>query len=212
MGLAFGLAAGIVPPVDLTDRALTVIPGTLRRHLLKRREELKFAVVGAFCYVLTTGLYYALKLTVLTEKSVTALTVATVIASVVSYLLNREWSFRTRGGRRRHHEASLFFLFSAVAIAVTVAPQAVSRYVFELRTPYVSRPVQEIADYVSGLVVGTVLGMVFRLWAFRRWVFPQEGVRPARDRRLAVPVPLDGRVPEFDRAGDLDRVEELDPA
>ncbi len=141
---------------------------------------MKFAVVGAFCYLLTTAVYYALKLSVLAARSVTALTVATVVASAVSYLLNREWSFRTRGGRRRHHEASLFFVFSAVAVAITVAPQAASRYVFDLRTPYVSRPAQEVADFVSGLVVGTVLGMVFRLWAFRRWVFPQANVRPGR--------------------------------
>jgi putative flippase GtrA len=176
----------IVPPVDLTDRALTVLPPAIRKHVLKRREEVKFAIVGAFCYFLTTAVYYALKLTVLAAKSVTALTLATIFASVVSYLLNREWSFRTRGGRRRHHEASLFFVFSAIAVAITVAPQAASRYVFELRTPYVSRPVQEIADFVSGLVVGTVLGMVFRLWAFRRWVFPQAGVRPRRGVRQPV--------------------------
>lgn len=174
---------GIVRPVDLTDRALTVIPAPIRKHLLKRREEVKFAVVGAFCYFLTTAVYYALKLSVLATKSVTALTIATILASVVSYLLNRQWSFRTRGGRRRHHEASLFFVVSAVAVAVTVAPQAISRYVLELRTPYASRPVQEVADFVSGLVVGTVLGMVFRLWAFRRWVFPEANARPARPGR-----------------------------
>jgi putative flippase GtrA len=188
MGVDVGPETGIVRPVDLTDRALTVIPGPIRRHLLKRREEVKFAIVGGFCYCLTTALYYGLKLTVLAAKSVTALTIATVIASIVSYLLNREWSFRTRGGRRRHHEASLFLFFSALAVAITVAPQAASRYVFDLRTPNVSRPAQEVADFVSGLIVGTVLGMVFRLWAFRRWVFPQPNVRPGRGGGVLVSV------------------------
>jgi putative flippase GtrA len=141
---------------------------------------------GGFCYLVTTAVYYALKLTVLSTKTVTALTIATVIASIISYLLNREWSFRTRGGRRRHHEATLFFLFSAIAVALTVTPQYVSRYVLDLRTPFVSRPVQEIADFVSGLIVGTLLGMVFRLWAFRRWVFPSPNVRPGRGNRQPV--------------------------
>jgi putative flippase GtrA len=174
---------GIVPSVSLTDRALALIPPPLRSLLLKRREVVKFAVVGGICYVITVVINYGLKLTVLTAKPVTALTIATVIASIVSYLLNREWSFSTRGGRRRHHEASLFFLFSAVAVGLTSLPLFVSRYVFELRTPNVSRPVQEIADFVSGLILGTVLGMIFRLWSFRRWVFPHENVRPGRAER-----------------------------
>jgi putative flippase GtrA len=152
--------------------------------MLKRREEVKFVLVGGFCYLVTTAIYYTLKLTILERKPVTALIIATVIASVVSYLLNREWSFRTRGGRRRHHEASLFFLFSAVAVGLTAAPQYVSRYFLHLQTPYVSRPVQELADFVSGLIIGTLLGMVFRLWAFRRWVFPHENVRPGRRERV----------------------------
>jgi putative flippase GtrA len=166
----------------LTDRALALVPEPLRSLLLRRREVVKFAVVGGVCYVITVVINYGLKLTVLTEKPVTALIVATIIASIISYLLNRQWSFRTRGGRRRHHEASLFFLFSAIAVGLTALPLFVSRYLFELRTPTVSRPAQEIADFVSGLILGTVLGMVFRLWAFRRWVFPHENVRPGRDR------------------------------
>src|SRR3954470_7616032 len=139
------------------DHVLALIPHRFRTLLLKRREEVKFAVVGGICYVITTALYYGLKLTVLAAKPVTALVIATVIASVFSYLMNREWSFRTRGGRRRHHEASLFFLLSAVAVALTSLPLFVSRYVFELRTPTVSRPVEEIADFVSGLILGTIL-------------------------------------------------------
>jgi putative flippase GtrA len=169
--------------VSLTDRALALVPQPLRSLLLKRREVVKFAMVGGVCYVITVVINYGLKFTVLSAKPVTALTIATVIASIVSYLLNREWSFRTRGGRRRHHEASLFFLFSAVAVGLTSLPLFVSRYVFELRTPNVSRPVQEIADFVSGLILGTVLGMIFRLWSFRRWVFPHENVRPGRAER-----------------------------
>jgi putative flippase GtrA len=150
--------------------------------LMQRREEVKFILVGGTCYLITVVINYALKLTILGSKPVTALMIATVIAAVISYILNREWSFRTRGGRRRHHEASLFFVFSAIAVALTAAPLYASRYILELRTPHVSTSAQEIADFVSGLFLGTLLGMVFRLWAFRRWVFPEENARP--DRRL----------------------------
>ena len=38
-----------------------------------------------------------------------------IVAVIASYVLNREWSFRDRGGRERHHEALLFFAFSGSA-------------------------------------------------------------------------------------------------
>ena len=149
------------------------ITGALRRH----HEAAKFLVVGGVCFVVTTAVNYALKLTVLPDKPVTALTAATVVSTILSYVLNREWSFRTRGGRARHHEAVLFFSVSAVGVVLNSLPLAVSRYVFLLRVPDVSRPVQEIADFVSGIVIGTLIAMCFRLWAFKRFVFPQVGAR-----------------------------------
>jgi hypothetical protein len=41
----------------------------------------------------------------------------------------------------------------------------------------VSLLTQEIADFVSGQIIGVLAGMAFRWWAFRRFVFPDEGVR-----------------------------------
>jgi putative flippase GtrA len=159
----------------------------LARLVRRHHESMKFLVVGGLCFVLTTVVNYALKLTVLHEKPVTALTFATVLGTILSYVLNREWSFRSRGGRERRHEAALFFAVSAVATVINVLPLGASRYVLLLRVPDVSRPVQEIADFVSGIIIGTLLAMVFRLWAFKRFVFPHPQSRPRRSRRTAGP-------------------------
>ncbi|WP_249713965.1 GtrA family protein [Rhizomonospora bruguierae] len=169
--------------MPIARHALAKLPAPLHRLLWKHREVVKFVLVGGFCYLLTAAINYGLKLTVLAHKPVTALTIATVVASVVSYLLNREWSFRHRGGRRRHHEAVLFFLFSGLAVAVTDVPLLLARYVFHLHVPEVSRTVQEVSDFASGMILGTLLGMVFRLWAFRRWVWPEPNGRAARALR-----------------------------
>ncbi|WP_329787359.1 GtrA family protein [Lentzea sp. DG1S-22] len=158
-------------------RVLSVLPAPVRANALKHREALKFLFVGGTCFLVTSALNYTLKFTVLKAKPVTALVVATIVATIVSYVLNREWSFSSRGGRERHHEAALFFLISGIGVALNSLPYVISRYVLHLRVPQVSLLVQETADFVSGMIIGTLIAMVFRFWAFRRWVFPTEGER-----------------------------------
>jgi hypothetical protein len=38
----------------------------------------------------------------------------------------------------------------------------------------VSLTAENIADFISAYVIGNLLQMAFRFWAFRRWVFPDE--------------------------------------
>ncbi|GAA4204215.1 hypothetical protein GCM10022252_62980 [Streptosporangium oxazolinicum] len=85
-------------------------------------------------------------------------------------------SFRTRGGRERRHEAALFFLVSGVG----------------LETPDVSVVTQEIADFISAQIVGTLIAMIFCFWALRKWVFPDE--KPSvRQRAIGSRSRLHGR-------------------
>ncbi|MEY7972912.1 GtrA family protein [Saccharomonospora xinjiangensis] len=160
---------------------LARLPAPLRAILVKHRELLKFALVGGTTFVVDNAIWYLLKLTILTSKPTTAKAIAIIIATIVSYVLNREWSFRTRGGRERAHEAALFFLVSGVAVVINLIPLLMSRYVFDLEVPHVSRFVQEAADFASGSIIGMLLAMAFRFWGFRRWVFPDELGRKRRD-------------------------------
>jgi putative flippase GtrA len=163
--------------VAVVERVLSWIPQPYRRIAIKHRELLKFAMVGGTTWMIDTVVFLVLKTTVLQPKPITAKIIAVLVATIVSYVLNREWSFRTRGGRETHHEAALFFIVSGVGVVVYTAPLAVSRYVFHLAEPAVSQLTQEIADFVSGQVIGVIAGMAFRWWAFRRFVFPDEHVR-----------------------------------
>ena len=136
------------------------------------RELLRFAVVGLAAYGVTLLGDYSLKLTVFREKPVTALLVATVTSTAFAYLLSRRWSFAGRGGHHRLREAAAFFAVNAGAVAVNLVPPLVSRYVLHLSEPYVGYLAQEIADFVAGMVLGTLLGTAFRWFGYRRWVFP----------------------------------------
>jgi putative flippase GtrA len=160
--------------VTVVDTVLARVPEPVRAMLIKHRELLKFAVVGGTTFVIDNGIWYLLKLSILEDKPVTAKIIAIIVATIVSYVLNREWSFRTRGGRERHHEAALFFLISGIGVALNSAPLYISRYWLMLEEPNVSRWVQEVADFASGSIIGMLLAMFFRFWAFRRWVFPDE--------------------------------------
>ena len=153
------------------------IPQPYRRIAIRHRELVKFALVGGTTWVIDTVVFLGLKTTVLVEKPLTSKIMAVLVATIVSYVLNREWSFRTRGGRERHHEAALFFLVSGIGVVVYTGPLAVSRYLLDLKVPTVTLLHQEIADFVSGQIIGVLAGMAFRWWAFRRFVFPDEDVR-----------------------------------
>ena len=163
--------------VSMVDAVLVRIPQPYRDIAFRHRELVKFALVGGIAYIVDITLFTLLKTTVLEPKPVTAKIVAVLVATIVSYVLNREWSFRTRGGRERHHEAALFFLVCGIGLVINATPLWISRYVLDLQVPEVSLLVQEAADFASANVVGTLLAMIFRWWAFRRYVFPDQNVR-----------------------------------
>ena len=160
--------------VSVVDGVVSALPPRLRRTALRHKELIKFAIVGATTFVIDSGLFYLLKLTVLADKPVTAKIISGVIAVIASYILNREWSFKNRGGREAHHEALLFFAVSGVGVVLSLIPLWISSYVFDLREPDVSGFVENIADFVSAFIIGNLLQMAFRFWAMRRWVFPDE--------------------------------------
>lgn len=163
--------------MSFADATIARLPRSIRPFAERHHELIKFALVGATTFVIDSAIFYTLKLTVLEPKPVTAKIIAGIVAVIASYILNREWSFKDRGGRERHHEALLFFGVSGVGVLLSMAPLWVSSYVLQLRVPEVSLTMENIADFVSAYIIGNLLQMAFRFWAFRRWVFPDENAR-----------------------------------
>jgi putative flippase GtrA len=155
-------------------------PEPIRSIALKHRELVKFALVGGTCFVIDTVLFFGIKTIILPNNPVTAKIIATLVATIVSYVLNREWSFRTRGGRERHHEAALFFLVNGIGIVLNSAPLYISRYLFHLQEPHVTRLTEEISDFLSAQIIGTLIAMAFRWYGYKKWVFPEQNARGPR--------------------------------
>lgn len=158
--------------VSFVDKVVNRLPKPARDLADRHYELLKFAIVGATTFVIDLGIFYALKWTIMDTKPTVARIMSGIVAVIVSYILNREWTFDKRGGREKHHEALLFFIVSGVGVALAALPLYVSSYVFDLRQPNVSFTVENIADFVSAFIIGNLLQMAFRFYAMKRWVFP----------------------------------------
>lgn len=155
-----------------------------RRLPQRHREIARFLMVGGASYVVDTVIYFALVHAVLPRNPLTAGGISALVATIISYILNSEWTFHFRGGRVRQHEAALFFLMNGIALAITLAPLAVSRYLLGFTPTNHSVTVVNIADFVSRFIVGVGLGMVFRFWSYKRFVFPVELAQNEQRPRL----------------------------
>jgi putative flippase GtrA len=100
---------------------------------------------------------------VLESRPITAQVIAIGLATVVTYLGNRYWTYRHRERGNPLRELPVFVLLNAIAIAIGAACLALSHYVLGLTSP--------VADNVSGNVIGLGLGTLFRFWSYRRFVF-----------------------------------------
>jgi putative flippase GtrA len=135
-------------------------------------EVAKFGVVGAINYVIDVGIFNTLVLGPLHHKPITSKAISTIIAATSSYFMNRHWTWRHRARRGLGHEYSMFILLSAVGLALTLACLSFGEYVLHEHSL--------LARNVWGNVVGVAIGMVWRFWAFKRWVF----LEPEPDRTL----------------------------
>ncbi|EGD56628.1 GtrA family protein [Gordonia neofelifaecis NRRL B-59395] len=152
------------------------LPEPVRRLVLKHSELIKFAIVGGTTFVVDMAVYYALVFSVLEAKPVIARIISGVVAVILSYVLNREWAFKNRGGREKHHEAMLFFGISGIGVLLAAAPLWLGNNVFNMREN-IQGVELAIVDFILGFIIGNLLGMGFRFWALRRFAFPDEQPR-----------------------------------
>ncbi|MGB8651241.1 MAG: GtrA family protein [Mycobacteriales bacterium] len=152
------------------------MPSALADRLRPLASELaKFVVVGGFCFVLDTVLAYVFRFGIGLGPT-TSKTLSTVIATAVSYVGNRLWSFahRVDDGRGHGQDITRYAVINVVGLVITLVPVDVAHYLLDETSP--------VAFTVSG-IVGTAIATVFRFWAYRRYVFASE---PALAERTAL--------------------------
>jgi putative flippase GtrA len=137
-------------------------------------ELAKFGVVGSVNYVLDVAVFNVLIVGPLDHRPITAKTISTVLAATSSYFMNRHWTWRDRARSGVGREYGLFIVLSAVGLALTLGCLAFGEYVLHQDS--------WLARNIWGNVIGVGIGMVWRFWSFKRWVFlPAEPAGEADD-------------------------------
>lgn len=130
------------------------------------REVLTFGLIG----VVNTLVDFVVLNLFLPIGPVKAKTASTVVATTVSYFLNRHWTYRDRDRASRRREYTLFFAFNLVGFVIQSAVLAIAKYGLGFDEHH-----DRIAFNVAN-AVGIGLAMVFRFWSYRTFVFGAQPV------------------------------------
>jgi putative flippase GtrA len=155
-------SAGTVGPVSAPAR-----PASWRDHVVALGREIgKFGLVGGIAFVIdlvifNIGLQAGL-------ETLLAKTVSTVIATTFAFLGNRFWTWRDRAHGHMGRQYTTFFVLNAIGLGIGLACLAISHYGLGQIWPVLQ---SRLADNVSGQLIGTAAGTLFRFWSYRRFVF-----------------------------------------
>jgi len=147
--------------------------GAYRRLRQLVHEGAKFGIVGLIGIGVTNVLFGPLH-EWLHLGVLTSVTIATAVATVVTFLGNRHWSFRHREGMGAGREGAMFFILNGIGLLIQYAVLGFSYYALGLTS--------RLENYIA-LNVGIALGTLFRFWSYRKWVWVPPEVNLARLRR-----------------------------
>ncbi len=169
---------------------MSLVSTLYQRFRLLIHEGFKFLVVGGIGFVVTLGGADVLHLGLGVGKY-TSITIATVVATFVTFIGNRYWTFRHREGAGTTRESVMFFVLNGVGL------------LFQYACIWI---VQDLLHHQGGLwynvanLIGIVFGTLFRFWSYRKWVWhmlPPELEVPAD----ALPADPSGPVAEYEPEG-----------
>jgi putative flippase GtrA len=134
----------------------------LRQRLTELVPELaRFGVVGATGAVIDLGgaayLHGALGIGPLSAKALSI-----TVATLVTYLGSRFWTFRHRVNQALLREGTLFVLLNVVGLVIAEVVIATTTYGLGYKSALA---------YNAASVLGTGLGTIFRYFAYKKWVF-----------------------------------------
>ena len=137
-------------------------------------EVAKFGVVGVLAFGVTiVGANVLHSGAGLNE--LVSVTIATIVATVFSFLGNKHWAFRHRKGNALHRESILFFVCNGVGLLFQLAFVAAVQFGLGLKGTLA---------YNAANILGVLVATSFRLYTYRQWVFPMADAEPLDAQHL----------------------------
>jgi putative flippase GtrA len=156
---------------------VSLISGVHRRFAGLIAELAKFGVVGVTASgvdLAGAGYLHATGVGPLSAKAISI-----TIATVLSYVGNRFWTFRHRANHALLREFSVFVLLNAIGLVIAELTIGFTYYVLGFHGP---------VAFNLASVVGTGLGTIFRYWSYKKWVFiAPEAMTEITSERLPEP-------------------------
>ena len=159
--------------VVFADRTVGVT-GLYARHRQLIHESARFGVVGLAGLVVTVGGANLLRYQAGMGR-LSAVAIATVVATAVTFAGSRYWTYRRRERTGLRRETALFFAVNAVGVAIAEVPVGLT---YPLR-------LDGAVSYNIALYCGIVLATGFRYWSYRTWVWPT-GAVPSAETPVSV--------------------------
>ncbi|SCG41868.1 GtrA family protein [Micromonospora halophytica] len=156
-------------------------------------EALKFGIVGGVNTVINYAVFNALALTVFVDGQLKATVIATIVATITSYLMNRHWTYRDRPKAAVQREYVLFFLFNGAGLLIELGVLAAAKYGLGM-TSLLALNVAKTG--------GVLLATLFRFWSYRTFVFQPV---PKHAEETWHSIPRD----EWDTMAEMDPIAEL---
>lgn len=141
------------------------------------RELSKFGAVGAVAFAVDFAIFNIL-LDNGTESRI-AKTISMTVATTLAFLGNRFWTWRRSRHSHMARQYTLFFVINGVGLGISLLCLTVSHDLLGGIWPSFQT---QLADNISGQLVGTGLGTLFRFWSYRRFVFPADVISESPTR------------------------------
>src|SRR5437879_518421 len=137
---------------------------SLRTHIriswrILLKELSAFGLVGAVGFVIDVTLFNLF----FDQGQIIAKTISTAVATCVTYVGNRYFSFSHRARSGIGRETSIFFSINLVTLAVSLAIIGFAEYPLHFKHHVFAM------NIVNIVTIG--IGTVFRFWSYKRFVF-----------------------------------------
>ncbi|MGI5222017.1 GtrA family protein [Nocardia sp. CA-290969] len=150
------------------------------------RQSAAFLVVGVIGFLVDAGTYNLLVFNfgawggegLMHDLPLPAKIIAIAVATVVTYFGNKWWTFSHKQSGSPAREYVLYAVINVIAIGLQLGCLGFSRYVLDLSSP--------LADNISGTLIGQIVAVVFRYWAYDKFVFTGGPDRGTTERATGV--------------------------